>query len=66
MNNLINFQKPLHEYSEVELKAVAFDESQLIRVHERNVNLILSELERRSLSKVVTTMDADKFNKIIK
>jgi hypothetical protein len=66
MHNLINFQKPLHEYSEVELKAIAFDESQLIRVHERNVNLILSELERRSLSKVVTTMDSDKLNKAIK
>lgn len=66
MNNLINFQKPLPEYSELELKAIAFDESQLIRVHERNVNLILSELERRNMSKVVATMDVDKFNRSLK
>jgi len=66
MNNLINFQKPLSEYNELELKAIAFDESQLIRVHERNVNLILSELERRNMSKVVATMDVDKFNNSLK
>jgi len=66
MHNLINFQKPLSEYNELELKAIAFDESQLIRVHERNVNLILSELERRNMSKVVATMDVDKFNNSLK
>jgi hypothetical protein len=66
MNNLINLQKPLYEYTDLELKAIAFDESQLIRVHERNVNLILSELERRNASKVVTTMGTDKLNQIVK
>jgi hypothetical protein len=66
MSNLINFQKPLYEYTDLELKAIAFDESQLIRVHERNVNLILAELERRNASKVVTTMGPDKLNQIVK
>ena len=66
MNNLINFQKPLYEYTDLELKAIAFDESQLIRVHERNVNLILSELERRSASKVITSVTDDKFKSIVK
>jgi hypothetical protein len=66
MNNLINFQKPLFEYTDLELKAIAFDESQLIRIHERNVNLILSELERRSASKVVTSVSDDKFKSVVK
>lgn len=66
MSNLINFQKPLFEYTDLELKAIAFDESQLIRIHERNVNLILSELERRSASKVVTSVSDDKFNSVVK
>lgn len=66
MNNLINFQKPLFEYNDLELKAIAFDESQLIRVHERNVNLILAELERRSMSKVVTSTDSKTINTVIK
>jgi hypothetical protein len=66
MSNLINFQKPLFEYTDLELKAIAFDESQLIRIHERNVNLILSELERRSASKVVTSVSDDKFKSIVK
>jgi hypothetical protein len=66
MSNLINFQKPLYEYTDLELKAIAFDESQLIRVHERNVNFILAELERRNASKVITTMGSDKLNQIVK
>lgn len=66
MNNLINFQKPLFEYNDLELKAIAFDESQLIRIHERNVNLILAELERRNMSKVVTSTDSNSFNAILK
>lgn len=66
MNNLINFQKPLFEYNDLELKAIAFDESQLIRIHERNVNLILAELERRNMSKVVTSTDSKSLNTILK
>lgn len=59
---MIDLKKPLPDYSDIELKAIAFDESQLIKIHERNVNLILAELERRSLSRVVATMDSEQLN----
>jgi hypothetical protein len=54
MNPLIDIKKPLFEYSDVELKAIAFDETQMIKLHEKNVVMILSELERRALSNVMT------------
>lgn len=57
MNPLINLQKPLFEYTDLELKAIAFDESQLMKIHEKNISLILSELERRRLSTVVASID---------
>lgn len=57
MNPLINLQKPLFEYTDLELKAIAFDESQLMKIHEKNIALILSELERRRLSNVVASID---------
>lgn len=63
---MIDLKKPLPDYSDIELKAIAFDESQLIKIHERNVNLILAELERRSLSRVVTTMDSEQLNNQIR
>jgi hypothetical protein len=64
MNSLINLQKPLFEYSDLELKAIAFDESQLLKIHEKNITLILSELERRRLSTIVAHVNNDQINEV--
>ena len=40
MSSLINLQKPLFDYTDLELKAIAFDESQLLKIHEKNIDLI--------------------------
>jgi len=66
MSSLINLQKPLFDYTDLELKAIAFDESQLLKIHEKNIALILSELERRKLSTVVTSIDQDAVNQMIR
>ena len=66
MSSLINLQKPLFDYTDLELKAIAFDESQLLKIHEKNIALILSELESRKLSTVVTSIDQDAVNQMIR
>ena len=66
MSSLINLQKPLFDYTDLELKAIAFDESQLLKIHEKNIALILSELERRKLSTVVTSIDQNAVNQMIR
>lgn len=66
MSSLINLQKPLFDYTDLELKAIAFDESQLLKIHEKNIALILSELERRKLSTIVTSIDQDAVNQMIR
>ena len=66
MSSLINLQKPLFDYTDLELKAIAFDESQLLKIHEKNIALILSELERRKLSIVVTSIDQNAVNQMIR
>lgn len=66
MSQFINLQKPLFDYTDLELKAIAFDESQLQKMHERNINLILNELERRKMSTVVANVTPDQFNNIVR
>lgn len=51
---MININKPLFEYSEIELKAIAFEEMQTIKKCEKNLDLINIELERKRLSTVYT------------
>lgn len=57
-SNLIT-TKPLFEYTEIELKAIAFDIHETIKNCESNLNLIRTELNRRIHSKVVATVTAD-------
>lgn len=51
---MININKPLFEYSEIELKSIAFDDLQVIKRCEKNLDLINIELERKRLSTVYT------------
>lgn len=51
---MINTTKPLFEYSDVELKAIAYDSTKIIEMHEKNLELIQLELDRRALSNIVT------------
>ena len=51
---MININKPLFEYSEIELKSIDFDDLQVIKRCEKNLDLINIELERKRLSTVYT------------
>ena len=66
MQNNIIVEKPLFEYSELELKAIAFDIHETMRIQESNLNLIRSELNRRAHSKVLTTINESDLQNIQK
>ena len=54
----MNFTKPLFEYSDIELKAIAYDHHELIAMYQRNLQIIKNELERRRLSTVIATQNS--------
>ncbi len=62
-SNLIT-SKPLFEYTDIELKAIAFDIHENIKIQENNLNLIRNELNRRIHSSVVATVTAESLNNI--
>lgn len=49
--------KPLFEFTDIELKAIAFDLHEAIKNNENNLNLIRTELNRRIHSRVVSTVN---------
>lgn len=64
-SNLIT-SKPLFEYTDIELKAIAFDIHENIKIQENNLNLIRTELNRRIHSSVVATVSAENLASINK
>jgi hypothetical protein len=58
--------KPLFEFSDVELKAIAFDYHEAIRNYQTDLDLIRSELNRRIHSRVVATVSEQDFANIAK
>jgi hypothetical protein len=58
--------KPLFEFSDVELKAIAFDYHEAIRNYQTDLDLIRSELNRRIHSRVVATVTEQDFANIAK
>lgn len=66
MEKNIIFTKPLFEFTDVELKAIAFEIHELIKIQESNLNLIRSELNRRVHSTVLGTVTAESLTNINK
>lgn len=64
MEKNIIFTKPLFEFTDVELKAIAFEIHELIKIQESNLNLIRSELNRRVHSTVLATVTAESLTNI--
>lgn len=63
MDQNIITTKPLFEFTDIELKAIAFDLHEAIKNNEINLNLIRTELNRRIHSRVVDTVhDQDLLN----
>lgn len=58
--------KPLFEFSDIELKAIAFDYHEAIRNYQMDLDLIRTELNRRMHSHVVATVSEDSFNNTFK
>ena len=58
--------KPLFEFSDIELKAIAFDYHEAIRNYQTDLDLIRAELNRRIHSRVVATVSEQDFANIAK
>lgn len=58
--------KPLFEFSDVELKAIAFDYHEAVRNYQTDLDLIRAELNRRIHSRVVATVSEQDFANIAK
>ncbi len=58
--------KPLFEFSDIELKAIAFDYHESIRNYQMDLDLIRTELNRRIHSRVVTTVSEQQLSDMIK
>ena len=55
MSSLINLQKPLFDYTDLELKAIAFDLMEQLEVIQKNLSLIRIEMSRRRSSNVLAS-----------
>jgi len=66
MDQNIISTKPLFEFSDIELKSIAFDLHEAIKNHENNLNLIRTELNRRIHSRVIATVSEQDFVNIAK
>jgi hypothetical protein len=58
--------KPLFEFSDIELKAIAFDYHEAIRNYQTDLDLIRAELNRRIHSRVVATVSEQDFANTVK
>ena len=58
--------KPLFEFSDIELKAIAFDYHEAIRNYQTDLDLIRTELNRRIHSRVVATVSEQQLSDMIK
>jgi hypothetical protein len=58
--------KPLFEFSDIELKAIAFDYHETIRNYQTDLDLIRTELNRRMHSHVVATVSEQQLSDMIK
>ena len=63
MQNHIISSKPLFEFTDLELKALAFEHYEMIKNYETSLNLIKSELTRRTYNSVVTVVNNDVLTK---
>lgn len=59
-----NNQKPLFEYSDLELKSIGFDMLELIENYKNNITLIRIEMSRRKSSAVLSTVNQNDLPKI--
>ena len=66
MEKNIMSTKPLFEFSDVELKAIAFDYHETIRNYQTDLDLIRNELNRRIHSRVVATVSEQQLSSMIK
>ncbi len=66
MEKNIMSTKPLFEFSDIELKAIAFDYHETIRNYQTDLDLIRTELNRRIHSRVVTTVSEQQLSDMIK
>lgn len=58
--------KPLFEFSDIELKAIAFDYHEIIRNHQNDLDLIRTELNRRIHSRIIATVNEQELTNSIK
>ncbi len=58
--------KPLFEFTDVELKAVAFEYHEAIRNYQSDLDLIRTELNRRIHSRVIATVNEQDLSSIVK
>jgi hypothetical protein len=66
MEKNIMSTKPLFEFSDIELKAIAFDYHETIRNYQTDLDLIRTELNRRIHSRVVATVSEKQLSDMIK
>ena len=66
MEKNIMSTKPLFEFSDVELKAIAFEYHETIRNYQTDLDLIRTELNRRIHSRVIATVNEQDFSNIAK
>jgi hypothetical protein len=66
MEKNIMSTKPLFEFSDIELKAIAFDYHETIRNYQTDLDLIRTELNRRIHSRVVATVSEQQLSEMIK
>jgi hypothetical protein len=66
MEQNIMSTKPLFEFSDIELKAIAFDYHERIRNYQSDLDLIRTELNRRIHSRVVATVNEQQFANMTK
>ena len=59
-----NNQKPLFEYSDLELKSIGFDMLELIENYKNNITLIRIEMSRRKSSAVLSTVNQNDLPKL--
>ena len=59
-----NNRKPLFEYSDLELKSIGFDLSELIENYRNDLILIRTEMSRRKASGVLSTINQNDLPKI--
>lgn len=57
--------KPIFEYSDLELKAMGFDILDQMELLQKNLSLIRIEISRRNSSKVLSSVTQESFDKML-